>query len=186
MMRYAGHPKSWEGGRTSARGSDGGGESRTYLLDQNVVETVDGGVLEELSVVDASNVDRLVADGLAGELLGAGGRDKDLVALKVTSSSVVLGVRDPPRVVGNEDDGVEDESDGVVELLGGRERLVSAWEQGITISSSDSHVKVNLGCTHTRGLRNGYLVSSCARAAYRNGDSPMIQSPTPKKEESVQ
>lgn len=38
---------------------------------------------------------------------------------------MVLAVRDAPRVVGNKDEGVEDEAHGIVEGLRGAERLVS-------------------------------------------------------------
>lgn len=58
--------------------------------------------------------------------LGSGPGDKDLVSGKVTGGSVVLSVRDPPRVVWNEEDRVENPSNKVVDALAGRVTLVTA------------------------------------------------------------
>jgi hypothetical protein len=57
--------------------------------------------------------------------LGSGPGDKDLVSGKVTGGSVVLSVRDPPRVVWDEEDRVENPSDKVVDALAGRVALVT-------------------------------------------------------------
>ncbi|RUP24771.1 hypothetical protein BC936DRAFT_138890, partial [Jimgerdemannia flammicorona] len=58
--------------------------------------------------------------------IAAGKRDEDLVLGHVASSLVMTGVGDAPRVVGNQEGGVEDPADGIVDELGGGEGLVAA------------------------------------------------------------
>jgi hypothetical protein len=57
--------------------------------------------------------------------LGSGPGNKDLVSGEVTGSSVVLAVRDPPRMVRDEEDRVENPSNKVVDPLAGRVALVT-------------------------------------------------------------
>jgi len=57
--------------------------------------------------------------------LGSRSGDKDLVSGHVASSSVVLTVRDSPRVVRNKEDRVQDPSNKVVDALAGRVGLVT-------------------------------------------------------------
>jgi hypothetical protein len=54
----------------------------------------------------------------------------------VSSSGVVTSVRDPPRVVRDENERVKNESDGVVDRLGGREGLMTALVSCIVHPSS--------------------------------------------------
>lgn len=70
----------------------------THLLNDEVVETVEGSVLEKL--IEHLTINKLLGT-LAGavgrlELLGSGGGNKDLVAGHVAGSGMVLGVRDAP------------------------------------------------------------------------------------------
>lgn len=69
-----------------------------------------------------------LVDGLAdaGSVLAAGLGDKHHVTGKVTSGLVVLAVGDLPREVGDEQKGVADPANSVVQDLGGREGLVTA------------------------------------------------------------
>lgn len=102
-----------------------------YLLNEQAVEAVKRRVVEELLELHAANHD-LATGALAavGSLLGAGSGDEDLVAGHVSGGSVVLAVRDTPRVVGDEDERVKDQAHRVVDGLGGGEGLMSACEKG--------------------------------------------------------
>lgn len=132
-----------------------------------MVETVDRGVLEELVEVHTAHAD-LAAGSLVADLLGSGRGDEDLLAVHVASRSVVLRVRDPPRVKGDENERVEDEAGGVVDGLGGGEGLVAAWRSSEDSKSAPirvpSHVApspISVGRkTHTRGLQKGRVVVS--------------------------
>lgn len=102
-------------------------------------------------VYSRSSGELLVVLGGRETLLGSGCGNKDLVSLEVASGSVVLTVLklsdrlayvsnattygDPPRVVRNKEQRVQDPSDRVVDLLGRRERLVSAFVAGSSAGS---------------------------------------------------
>lgn len=89
------------------------------LLTEEVDEGVDGGLFSQLG-----NLVGELAD--AGSLLLAGARDEDHVALDVAGGLVVLAVGELPGEVGDEEGGVEDPADGVVDQPGRREGLVTA------------------------------------------------------------
>lgn len=61
--------------------------------------------------------------------------NKDLVSGHVSSSGVVLTVRDSPRVVRNKEDRVQDPSNKVVDALAGRVGLVTTL---VTANQIDS------------------------------------------------
>jgi len=111
----------------------------------HVEELVDGSIfnsLSELGLSESGNatisttrpnaledsldtLDLLVLlDGGVAQL-GSRSGDKDLVSGHVASSSVVLTVRDSPRVVRNKEDRVQDPSNKVVDALAGRVGLVT-------------------------------------------------------------
>nr|POF17551.1 hypothetical protein CFP56_12965 [Quercus suber] len=89
------------------------------LLAEEHGDGVEGGLLEQLV--------HLVEDVVhAGGVLLAGAGQEDHVALHVAGGLVVLAVADLPAEVGDEQGGVEDPADGVVEGLAGGEGLVAA------------------------------------------------------------
>jgi hypothetical protein len=73
--------------------------------------------------LDTLNLLVLLDGGVAQ--LGSSSGNKDLVSGHVSSSGVVLTVRDSPRVVRNKEDRVQYPSDKVVDALAGRVRLVT-------------------------------------------------------------
>ena len=90
--------------------------------------------LSELLLTELGNVDTkdLVLVGGAETDLASGLWDEDFVAGKVTGGGVVTTVGDPPRVVRDKQHGVDDETNGVVDLLGRGVGLVTAlvtWRQ---------------------------------------------------------
>lgn len=89
------------------------------LLADHVGSSGNGGLLNELAEL---------GDGLANtrSIVAAGLGDKDHVAGKVTGGLVVLAVGDLPREVRDQQKGVADPADGVVQDLGGGEGLVTA------------------------------------------------------------
>ena len=89
------------------------------LLNKTPNQRHDRGFLSHLS-----NIVRSAAH--PASILGAGLGDKHHVALEVAGGLVVLAVRDLPAEVGDEQRGVEDPADGIVQPLRRRERLVAA------------------------------------------------------------
>lgn len=79
------------------------------LVDDQVNELGDGRILEELMEIDAAE------QGLAGGL-GLRRGDESHVLLHVASEAVVTVVRELPREVGHQEEGVKDPTDAVVEL----------------------------------------------------------------------
>jgi hypothetical protein len=140
-------------------------DSRTNLLNEEPSETVDGSVLEELVELKTLLNLALLASSLLGDLaeLGSAGNE-DLVAGSVTGGGVVLRVRDPPRVVGDHDEGVEEETHGVVNGLGRREGLVTAL----------------VTCSEGRGRRGSVrIVESAGRTVLVNcSTAPFLPSGT--------
>ena len=108
----------------------------THLLNEEIVEAVDGSVLEELLQVGSVDLDGFSLS-FGSNFLGRGRGNEDFLSSHVSGSGVVLGVGDSPRVVGDEDEGVENESDGIVEGFRGRESLVTAWRMPIRSASID-------------------------------------------------
>jgi hypothetical protein len=89
------------------------------LLEQEVGGSQDGGLLHELAELVQGAAD-------AGGVLLTGLGDEDHVTGEVASGLVVLSVGDLPREVGDQQEGVADPADGVVQDLGGGEGLVAA------------------------------------------------------------
>lgn len=89
------------------------------LLENHVDDGMDGSLLGEfIELVDqAANARSICLSGLG---------DKDHVTLHVSGSLVVLSVGDLPGEVWHEQRGVQDPANGVIEDLGGRERLMAA------------------------------------------------------------
>jgi len=94
----------------------------------------------------------VLLDGGVAQLRSSSG-NKDLVSGQVAGGSVVLTVRDSPRVVGNKEDRVQDPSNKVVDALAGRVGLVTTL---VTASQRQSPQK-------------------------RVGTHAMIQRPVPKR-----
>lgn len=95
------------------------------LLDEEPVQAVDRRVLEELVEFNVGRDAELLA-GRGGLVVRGGTGDKDLVAGHVAGRGVVLGVRDAPRVVRDQNERVEEKTHRVVDGLGRREGLVTA------------------------------------------------------------
>jgi hypothetical protein len=115
------------------------------LVHHHVEELVDGSIfnsLSELGLSESGNADisttqsnaledlldtldlLILLDGGVAQL-GSSSGDKDLVSGHVSSSGVVLTVRDSPRVVRNKEDRVQDPSDKIVDALAGRVGLMT-------------------------------------------------------------
>lgn len=89
------------------------------LLCQKVAGSQDGSLFAQLADLVQGLAD-------AGGVLLTGLRNEDHVAGDVAGSLVVLAVRDLPGEVGDEEEGVADPANGVVQDLGGGEGLVTA------------------------------------------------------------
>lgn len=102
-----------------------GGPSEELLNDE-IVESVDGSVFEKLLQIVSVDLDGLSL-GFGSNFLGRSRGNEDFFSSHVSGRGVVLGVGDSPRVVRNEDEGVKNESNGVVERFRSRECLVTAF-----------------------------------------------------------
>lgn len=127
------------------------------LLNEDVEQVIEGGILENfrepltpgLVNVGGSNLllDDILIIGVIARLGGGlkretatlltGTGNKDLITGKVTSGSVVAGVRDPPRVVGDKEGRVKNPTNGVVDGLAGAETLVTALVSNNPNTSED-------------------------------------------------
>jgi len=145
------------------------GSNGVAELSRSVVDQVQGPAeelvhhhvqeLEERSVFDGFSELGLSESGDVGTLdllivldsgvtqLRSSSGNKDLVSGQVTSSGVVLAVRDSPRVVRDKENRVQDPSDKVVDVLAGRVTLVTTLvgndpETGTEETSHESVSKV--------------------------------------------
>lgn len=92
-------------------------------LDEHPEKGHNGGLLVQVNGLILLD-DILLLGGQSN--LGTGLGDKDLVLGHVSGGLMMLRVRDSPGVVGDQKERVQDPANGVVEGLGGRERLVAA------------------------------------------------------------
>lgn len=169
----------------------------TYLLNEQVVQSVDGCIFQDLLEVDAVDLDRLSLS-LGLRLLRLGRRNEDLLSrhwedahsrsivsccaryanaqgeartrewieeirygqLTVSGSGMMLRVRDPPRVVRDENERVKHETDAIVDGLRGGEGAVSTCR---TVSVPQSNVFLNEDLVDRRTSCRGETLASSSK-----------------------